>query len=50
MTFSKAKLQVRAELPTSAYLYPGPAVIEVGCYEFDLAARSPGSSGNSDHQ
>ncbi len=33
---SDKKLHIQVDLPISAYWYPGPAVIEVGCYELDL--------------
>ncbi len=38
VTFPQKRLTLEAEMPVSAYWYPGPARVEVGCYELDVAA------------
>lgn len=40
VAFSANRLKLQAELPVSAYWYPGPATVEFGCYELDAAADS----------
>ena len=40
VTFSGDRLEVPAELPISAYWYPGPATVECGVYELDIMAES----------
>ncbi|MBM4045964.1 MAG: hypothetical protein FJ279_12675, partial [Planctomycetes bacterium] len=34
-------LKVAADLPISAYWYPGALTVEIGCYELDMAQDSP---------
>ena len=36
LAFSGETIRLEAELPTSAYWYPGPMVVETGCYELDV--------------
>lgn len=36
VALSGESFRIEAELPISAYWYPGPATVEVGCYELDL--------------
>jgi hypothetical protein len=38
--FDRPRVEVCARLPVSAYWYPGPAVVEVGCYELDLGTQA----------
>lgn len=40
ITFGRPRVEVRVRLPVSAYWYPGPATVEVGCYELDLGPQS----------
>ena len=42
--------RVQAELPISAYWYPGPAVVEVGCYELDPGRGRRIDPPAADHQ
>ncbi len=42
ITFGRPRVEVRARLPVSAYWYPGPASVEVGCYELDLGPQIVG--------
>ena len=43
VAFSDGRLTLQAELPVSAYWYPGPASVEFGFYELDLAQDSAAS-------
>jgi len=48
ITFNRSRVEVRARLPVSAYWYPGPASVEVGCYELDLGAQGkPAEAGTT---
>jgi hypothetical protein len=40
VAFSGRRLKFQAKWPISAYWYPGPARIECGCYELDVATGS----------
>jgi hypothetical protein len=40
IAFGRPRVEVRAQLPVSAYWYPGPATVEVGCYELDLERQA----------
>lgn len=44
ITFGRPRVEVRARLPVSAYWYPGPATVEVGCYELDLDRQTATSA------
>ncbi len=40
ITLDRPQVEIRGRLPISAYWYPGPATVEVGCYELDLGPQA----------
>ncbi|MCL4195160.1 MAG: beta-galactosidase, partial [Thermoguttaceae bacterium] len=40
ITLDRPQVEIRGRLPISAYWYPGPATVEVGCYELDLGLQA----------
>ena len=44
VALSGSTLKLEAELPTSAYWYPGPATVAIRCYELDPAPDSVAAS------
>ncbi|NLS92378.1 MAG: hypothetical protein GXX96_09465 [Planctomycetaceae bacterium] len=50
ITFDRPRVEVRAQLPTSAYWHPGSAVVEVDSYELDLATSSEAATASIEIQ